>query len=370
MLKIRLSKINNYSPIIFILFLLIGICLRLYLIIYLPLWFDEKSTLKIISKSFGVLFSGRADPTHPFGYYIYLTLWYLLSKNYIWLRISSLLFFIINSFILLKIGLKNHNRIFALILVGYYVFSGYFLIFDWQFRMYSGLLTLILMSLYLLGKENKFSIFAFTIVNIIGLYFDYGYLYYFIPLSLYLFIKTIRNKYKWNKQYLYSCFLSLIMGIYGFWIIINNFDKAFKRISWLSDYVNFSFVTPFFLGTYRDTIINVFYIAILCAGIYFYLIERKKEEILQVVLFCSIFSLLFTGIFTFLYKPILHVRNLQIVGLSVIYLLSFATYKILCLKSNYKFIAYIIVIIIIFNFFYIFYQLPVNPGIFLISFIR
>ena len=128
----------------------LGLISRLYLVGTLPLWIDETFTYQLLARPIYSLIDGTLDPTHPPGYYLYLKFWFFLNNSVIWLRLSSILFFLISCCLLFGIGKRITSRNYAYFLVTSYALSGYAVIYDWQIRAYSGLTAVILFSIYLL----------------------------------------------------------------------------------------------------------------------------------------------------------------------------------------------------------------------------
>ncbi|MDO8551550.1 MAG: hypothetical protein Q7S03_02620 [bacterium] len=190
-----------------------GLGARLYLTWVLPAWLDEIASIITAKAPVLKILEGVADPGHLPGYYLILKIYSSFSDHLFWLRTSSLLFFIFNVFLLRKIGEILKDRLFSLLLIFLYVFSGYFIVFDWQARMYTGVSTLIFASYLLLLRKR---ILFFTLVNIIGRYFDYAYFWYFIPLAFYISWLFIINKTKGYRDFLYSVLISSFAFL--FWI--------------------------------------------------------------------------------------------------------------------------------------------------------
>jgi len=302
----------------------VGMLVRLFLAWKLPTWMDEVTTIRIISYSFKDLFNGEMDLGHPFGYFLLLKGWAIIGINSFWLRFSSVVFYLINCRLLFLIGKNNRDELYSRILVISYVLSGYFVTFDWQIRMYTGLLTMILLSLWLLKAkmEKKKKGLLLMLASGMGLFFDYGYLWYFIPLTGYLLLK--RKKY--SKQLISVGGSWLLFGVIWIKTFITNFIAGLKGIEWLGEYGfdRIDFFLPFFIGAaHRKSIFFfLFLLYMLVIGIVLWLVEKNKKEMEKIVLLGALVSLVVSYFVTVRFTPLLHVRSLQIVGLAVLLLQS------------------------------------------------
>lgn len=159
-----------------------GFILRLLLAYKLPIWHDEAYSIWASTTPLLNILRGITDPVHTPGYYLFIKLWSMFSFHLFWFRLSSLLFYIFNAILLQKLTRRIHRSlpIFVLFL---YACSGYFLIFDWQVRMYTLVVTLILISLniYIHAASQYRYLILFTIVNAVGLYIDYAFFLVFRP---------------------------------------------------------------------------------------------------------------------------------------------------------------------------------------------
>lgn len=196
-----------------------------------------------------------------------------------------------------------------------YAFSGYFIIFDWQFRMYTGLVTFILAS-YLLStsSDSKKNFSLLLVVNTIGLFFDYGFLFYFLPIAVWLCMEEKRR----SKL---SAFLLSFLIFAVFWgkSFVFYFSAGLEGIAWIKDFTSPSFFIPFFLGSHSLLIFTIFFLCLLVVGIYA-IFKNKKTNSWKDLLGVALFSLIFNMVISYLDTPILHVRSLQIVGIAVLIL--------------------------------------------------
>jgi len=341
---------------IVILFLL-GLGLRLFLIFSLPLWQDEAFSVWVIQFPFLKILTGVLDPTHPPGYYFFLKLWSLVSGHLFWLRASSLFFFTINIFLLGKIGLAlKKGPIFSLILVFLYIFSGYFVIFDWQVRMYAGVVTLILASLFFLLKEN---LLFFIIVNLIGLYFDYGFLWYLVPLFFFVLFQVIIKKNTHQRKVLFSLISSVILFLPWLPSLLRYYQSGIEGIAWTKFSLSPSFFVPYFLGSHTNKVFLLPLLMMAIFGLYLLGRERKSMVIFQITLFSALFSTVFAFLFSVLVSPIFHTRSLQIVGINLLFLFGLTLHWLYQKGQHYLFFG--VVLLILVNFFFVvrlFFQQP------------
>lgn len=322
--------------------ILIGFCLRLFLVLDLPIWLDEAFTINHIKLSFLELINGQFDPTHPFGYYLFLKFWSIFSTNLQWLRASTLIFYLINSVLLYQIALVAKQKNLAYFLVILYALSGYFLIFDWQARMYAGALTLMLTSWYFLQKRKNL---LFVLVNAIGLYFDYAFLWYLIPLTLFIFYQLIK-KHKQAKQFVLGTIFSWLA--FAFWIptFLFTYKDGIEAISWSSRFTNPTFFLPYFLGSHVNAFITVLFFVFSLIGIF--ISFKNDKRFAKFFIGAGLFSGLLAFITSFFVGSIFHVRNLQIMAL--MFLIALAVCLGWLWKQKHQYLVLIFLSIYFFNF--------------------
>ncbi len=271
--------------------------------------------------------SGSADPTHPFGYYLFLKLWSTLSINLQWLRLSTAVFFVLNCILLHAIGLKSKVANFHHLLVGLYATSGYFLIFDWQARMYTGVVTLMLLSWYaFLTKRPR----LFLLANLVGLYFDYSFFWYVLPLTLFLFYRYFTGK----KETLLRGMVLSWLG-FSLWIPIfmQRYKKGIEGIAWAQTFTRPAFAIPYLLGTHNSLSLTILLVIAALVGAYVALAKIKNFSA-QFFIIGGLSSACISLVVSMLLAPIFHVRNLQIVGLSLLF--SLATTVVWLWKNDHR----------------------------------
>ncbi len=350
---------------IFLYTILAGLALRIYLILKLPAWYDEFTTIKIINQSFSDIVTLLSDPAHLPGYYIFIKLWAYISPNIIWLRSSSIMFFLTNAVLFYKLGEKIKSPAFGLILTIFYSFSGYFLIFDWQLRNYSGLVTFILSSYLLYNEElvgNKK--IAFFLVNLVGLFYDYGFLFYILPLIFISLIKFIITKTESKIK------LSILLAGLGIYLLawsktfVSMFGASINALDWVSNFTSPGFVVPFFFGSFSNVFYSIVFLVLFLLGLYEFFIN--SNSISKTFVTISTISLSGSALITKLFFPFLHLRILQVVAMSVTI---FFGYGFVLLWRTSKILAISIIIIFIVNTLHIITNLPSYPGEYLITFI-
>ncbi len=288
---------------------LVGFCFRLFLVLDLPIWIDETFTLNHIKLSLLDLVSGKFDATHPFGYYLFLKLWSLISSNLLWLRCSTLIFYLLNSFLFYKLAVLTKQKNLTYLLLILYAFSGYFIVFDWQARMYTGVLTLILVSWYSFKARKNL---LFSIINIYGLYFDYAFVWYLIPLTLlilYQTFKKIKNS-KLTLIYIVSTWL-----VFALWIptFLTTYKNGIEAINWTARFTTPTFFLPYFLGSHNNIFITIFIMFFSLYGIFITFLKDKTSA--QFFISARLSSGFLAFVLSFFVGSIFHVRNLQIVAL-------------------------------------------------------
>jgi hypothetical protein len=328
---------------------LVGMLARLYMAFSLPAWMDEESSIKAMNLPIWEILLGRADISYPPIYYSLLKIWSWVNKDVFWLRLSSLVFYLVNCQLLYLIGKNNRDEIYSRVLVTSYVLSGYFLTFDWQIRMYAGLMTMILLSLWLFEAkmEKKKKGLLLVTVSWLGLLFDYGYLWYFVPLTGYLLLK----KGKYRQQLIAVGGVWVLFGVTWLKQFMTNFREGLERIEWLGEYGfdKIEFFLPFFIGVAhrKSILLFLFLFYLLGMGILLWLMDKNKRVIEKIVLMGALVSLVVSYYVTIKFTPLLHVRSLQIVGLAVLLLQSRGLVWII--RKKYYWLAKLIILGLVVN---------------------
>lgn len=217
--------------------------------------------------------------------------------------------------------------------------------------MYTGLLTLILSSIYFyLTKRWK----LFTLVNIIGLYFDYGFFWYLAPL---VFLVWHNKKMFWS--------LAISLSLFSLWVPFNFFRGGLMGITWLKDFIAPDFFIPYFLGTHEHLAMTLLFLSLAALGLI--LLRRTKlREPVIIIFFPAAVSLVATLIFSYLFSPLLHERSLQIVGLATLFLISLGIYQVFL---HQRLIAWFIGGLYLLNFFLAVSLFFTHPGKMMVDFL-
>jgi hypothetical protein len=355
--------------------ILLGALVRLYLAFTLPIWHDEAYSLWAAEHSITQIIKGVTDPVHPPGYYLLLHFWGLMSFHLFWFRLLSVAAFIINAYLFKLIGDRLKKPQLSLLLVFLYSFSGYFIIFDWQVRMYTLTVTSILFSLLILDTYNNshnrnttISILSFIGINALGLYIDFSFLWYFLPVSLWLCGMAVINR-KIKKTILcISTFVSGLVFLVLHPTLMQTYTRGIEGIEWMKPYLNPTFFVPYFLGTHTNWTVTVLFIILFIVGLIRLFTSTNRSIIMGSIIFSTVVSVLGTLLYSYAFTPLFHVRSLQIVGISVIVLIGFAIADI---RGSYKTYAYLFLgWIVLLNFAVIVFLIPIRPQQFLISFFQ
>lgn len=351
--------------------ILMGLAMRIFLVVRLPIWSDERDSIYYSQLPIHTILSGTINVTHPPGYTLFLTLWSAIihSISTFWLRLSTLLFFIVNCAFLYKLGSRYRSKLYGTMVVLAYCLSGYFVIFDWQIRPYTLLVTLILASLYIFTYPKSVLIFiTFTVVNFIGLLLDYGFIWYIGSLLFVLLLSFVIPVMKKNLAGKYIYVISLcfsIVAYYAAWLAHINIGAGIDGIGWIRPMAVPSFYISYFLGAAHKQELFVLLLSVFigagCMWMY-----RTKDGFLRLppvilagISFCA-------AAVVNLFVPILHVRNLQVVGVGLLFIFAVVFEKLFVTRRYLQFFMVIFVysvnlLLIVFAHFY-------TPGMLLVKF--
>lgn len=358
---------------LFYLLILIGVITRTYLAFTLPIWHDEAYSLWASHEPMWRILSGVTDPVHPPGYYVFLRLASVIADHLLWYRTITVILSVINMVWIFKLSKRilPNSPTFPYLCTLLYTYSGYFIVFDWQIRMYTGLTSIILISFffltkYMYQKSLKKYIVIFTFLNVVGLYFDYGYLWYVLPLvPVSAFIWFIKHQ-KVGRIMLVSLIISGII----FGLIYPNIFMTYRRgingISWVKDFLHPSFFIPYFLGTHKQMYATWFYIFTLLYGVFIWYTKKAVTFRTTLFLCLGLTSGYITYIYSLAFIPIFHERSLQIIAMNIIILLGIALQDLLN-KQKWAIFGSIVLVIII-NFFTVVHLIPTHPYDYLLSF--
>ncbi|OGV90298.1 hypothetical protein A2783_00165 [Microgenomates group bacterium RIFCSPHIGHO2_01_FULL_45_11] len=299
--------------------LIIGFAARLYLIIFLPIWHDEAFSIFTGLKPVADIVSGRADSVHPPGYYLLIKLLSTVSIHLVWLRLATLAFFLVNTLLLYRLSKLWFSRIAAVFTVVAYALSGYFFIFDWQVRMYTATVTLMLSSLLLLSQPlTKRRLISWTLLNLIGLYFDYSFYWYFFPLLVGVSIMALQRRH-WRKQVLSLWTTTLIFLVSWGLVFIRVYDRGMSGIAWAFNHVYPSILIPYLFGSHQLFWATLVMASLFCYGLWRVMRRKRPREFF--LLAGGSFGGLVLGIgYSFAFRPLFHLRSVQVVALVVLML--------------------------------------------------
>jgi len=310
---------------LFYLLLFVGILSRIFLVFRLPIWHDEFYSIWAAQHTILQIIHSVPDIVHPPGFYLILHFWGLISTKLYWYRLFSVIAFTTNVFLVKKLAEKIGEDKYSLLLVFLYIFSGYFIIFDWQVRMYTPIDTLILSSILILsnlssGRSNKKIIAwtTFTLINFLGLYVDYAYVWYFVPAAI---LCLGYFAFKRDSKFIYALYSFLISGalfVISYPTILFGGLTGIRGIEWMADYITPIFSVPFFLGSHTTQIFTLVFWILLMYGIYKFIRSRNYNFTVLVIVFSAILSTAAALIYGYFFTPLFHFRSLQILGLMVI----------------------------------------------------
>lgn len=369
----------NLNTIVFVmnkvikLLIIVGIAMQIYLAIRLPIWHDEFYSVWSSDHTFHEIINSYADPVHPPGYFLILHFWGTITRHIYWFRGLSLVSFIINIFLVGKLARKA--KLDPLLTSFLYVYSGYFLIFDWQVRMYTLIVTFMLASIliYLKIKDAKLDVelklwFSYVSINFIGLYLDFAFIWFFVPSSLFILINLFFKKSFTTFSYLALSYVaSCLLFILASPRIIEASKGGVNGIEWMASYTKLSFYGPYFLGSHTNVFMTYVFLAFAVFGFIVVLLTRNTPHVVKMLLFSATASLVFTLIYSHYVRQLFHVRSLQVVGLSVIFLYYYFL-DFVVKKFRKKIILFLSILLIVSNLFITGNTLIKNPGRVIIDF--
>lgn len=335
---IRYLLKNN---LVILFFILLGLLARLYLVVWMPIWTDEAFSIQIAELvSIQNLFKYINDFAHPPGYYVLVKAMLMIDNHLWWLRMLSISAYLANIFLLSKLG-KYYNKSLGKWLIIIYATSGYFLVFDWQVRAYSLILTTILLSVWIRTKESTWkSDLAWVVVNTIGICLDYSFFwYYFGQLLLRGYLLINENGAKWGNKWKNGLILVMPMliflGIYPKFLYI--FEGAFGGVAWAGGMVDVKFFGRYFLGGMSSVAMLPLMLVALFLGIY--VAKKSRYFGFKTIFVGALMGFVVTMLVSLFYSPLFHVRNLLVVGLSVMLLASFGIREYVKINNKVEFVV-------------------------------
>lgn len=311
------------TTIITITVLTIGFLLRLGILATAPLWFDEAYSIWVTTTTWSDVLSGVSDPVHTPGYYVWLKAWSYVSDNLVWMRLWSFGWHILSviAFLNLTRLIETESRKFAVRLA--FALSGYFLVFDWQVRMYSMTLCLMILSAYTLWQKQSF--WRETLLHIAGLYTGYAYVWYFASSFLYLSVRSVRN-HQYRRH-----ILPYVIALSGFIAMYPNVFRLAKfgisGVEWVYSTSSVRFLAGGFLGTFGQTVMTIVFGAVCMIGLSG-ILRRELTTISGYFCSTALIALTTATAFQLVGIPLVHLRSLQIVHLAVVFCLGYGFYTI------------------------------------------
>jgi hypothetical protein len=370
---------------IFIFLLVLGVLSRIFLAVRLPIWHDEYYSIWASQHTFHEITHSIPDVVHPPGYYLILYFWGKISTHLYWFRLLTIIAFIFNIFLMKKLAEKIGTPKNPLLLVSIYIFSGYFIIFDWQVRMYTLIDTLILSSILVLNgindKGNKGDwgdwgdknyrkyvrgLVGFTLISFLGLYIDYAFIWYFVPAAVFSLIYLLIKKDRRFFYLVYSYITSCLLFVLAIPTIFKTSMGGIHGIEWMGRFLDPGFYVPFFLGSHTTLFFTFIFSILFLAGLINLIRYRLFFPTSSAIIFSALVSINVTLIYTYFFTPLFHVRSLQIVGLMI---LIFFYYALIKLPNKIKTYAVpIIILLFVTNFVLVNKTLIYSPGKVIIDF--
>lgn len=175
--------------------------LRAFHITASGLWLDEYTSIEVATRSLHDIVAGVGFDRHtPPLYYVLLNGFFLICPpTEISLRIFSLLFDIVNVLLVYSIGCRQFSKRFALWAAAFYSVSGFAVYYAQEGRMYTLLVTLVLLaySFALRFQQNRargLDILATAAVCTAGLYTHYYFAFSLVGISLGLLLSPSISK--------------------------------------------------------------------------------------------------------------------------------------------------------------------------------
>jgi len=361
-----IMKIKNLETKLFWALVAFGVLSRLFLVVKLPIWHDEYYSIWAATHSAWDIITSKTDLVHPPGYYLILHFWGLISHHLYWYRFLSVIAFTANIFLIKKLAENLGKQGNSNLLVFLYIFSGYFLTFDWQVRMYTLIVTLILFSVFTLSKlvnirESKTSLWIyFTLMNYSGLYIDYAYVFYFVPMAVFTLIYIFLKKRDEFFVAFDSFAVSSILFAVTYPTIFLGGLTGVHGIEWMRPFIRADFFIPFFLGSHIAIVFSLIFLLVFIYGTYIFVKKKNYNFGVLAITFSALFSLVFTLVYSYYKTPLFHVRSLQIVGIAIIIFLYFGLSALSKVFKPYLFTT--LILCFIFNFIVVNQTLFRSPG--------
>ena len=231
----------------FIIIVLIGTIIRFYFIFTRDIVRDEIFYTKIAwdSSVMQIITIGHWIKDHPQLYILFLKILSSFTENIIYLRLSSVVLYIIASYVLFYFFIKWSFGSISLLPVALYSFIHYFiyihsLISPFNLALFFFIVAFVIMSDFIYSQQSRFNppffIANFAFFSALIFYSDYSAIYFylsFIPVLLMFFMK---NRKKSLILFL-AFFLNFIFISPGLLQVKNNFN-LFRNLNIFKEYIS------------------------------------------------------------------------------------------------------------------------------------
>jgi hypothetical protein len=305
--------------------------LRVFMALELPIWSDEMYSIWAARQPWLNIVIGRADLVHPPGYYVLLKLWMSVSDQLQWVRAFTLVSATLNFWLVWLVG-QQESRLHphAPRQLGWwwtlaYALSAYHILFDWQARMYSLVVSLILITWLVWRRSGTvWSSIWLGLIAFAGLWIDYAYVWFYLPLCVaasWQLLTQFKSKF---RSIVTSQWLALLFAGIGFgsWLLAlprgaTLIPVGIEGIRWMADYFKPMFFGPYFLGSF--TVWPLTITMVITGGVLIWLDRHwvRQWPILKWVSFGVLGMVDVILLYSALEQPLFHIRSLQIIGLLV-----------------------------------------------------
>jgi len=160
----------------------LGIFVRCSFVLHKNLWLDESLTFAHSQFSLHDLVLQKNaywDYNHPPGYFLMIKFWSFFNTSEFFLRLPSVLFYVVGAYFLKKITDFFWPRYIALILLTYYSFHPLIVQLGTEVKMYSVMIGINIVIIYLLVRffsrpKNWFVVNGLILLPALGFYIDYS----------------------------------------------------------------------------------------------------------------------------------------------------------------------------------------------------
>lgn len=228
---------NNRINTILFLIIIAGFTLRLIPAFSRSVWDDEASTIQISQTAVKNIIN-NSWATHPPGYYILMHYFLKISNNQVYLRFPSVVFGTLIIITIYLLGKELISQEFALILSSVVSMSPFFINFSWQMLMYALSQLLVSLSLlfflYFLKTTNKKSAVFFLIPLCLGIWVNYGFLWFILAYLILVFVIYLDANNQKLKIYAITIGIGTLLNLtLIIKYLLPRLNSAFSLIGWL-----------------------------------------------------------------------------------------------------------------------------------------